>query len=187
MLPEDFDLSDYAPDSVEAVAAAGGMVPPGKYHVRLDGASDGRIGKSGNPSTDLEYTILTGPFAGKTVKDSVWHPAKGDNGPSANRFVLVAHRLGLFGVNPKTKRYELVKGKDGFGSCLGAEVVIEVNHRTYTREDKSEGKAVNVTFGGIYAVNDPKVKDVPKAAAGAKVVAQAKAAATDKKFDPNEL
>lgn len=184
MLPEDIDLSGFNPDTVNAVAEAGGMVPPGKYHVRLDGASAGRVGKQGGSSTDLEYTILTGPFAGKTVKDSVWHPMN-DGGAGDNRFVLVAHRLGLLAINPKTKKYEFVPGKAGFESCLGAEVVIEVNHRTYKRQDGSDGKAVNVTFGGVYALTDPKLKDVPKAAAGAKVAAPAKAAA--KGFDPNEL
>jgi hypothetical protein len=167
MLTEDLELGAFTTDTVEATAEAGGLVPPGKYHVRLNGSTDVQSKKTGNVGAELEYVILVGPFAGKTVKDSVWKPEPGDNGPSANRFVLIAHRLGLLAADPKTKRYIPVQGKTSFGDCLGAEVVIEVNHRTYKRDDGTEGKAVNVTFGGIWRVDDVKVKDVPKAKAGA--------------------
>ncbi len=165
MLTEDLDLSGFNPETVEAVAAAGGLIPIGKYHVRLEGCTDTQSKRTGNTGQELEYEILTGPFAGRKVKDTVWTPA-GDGGPSDNRFVLVAHRLGLIRPKAGGKGYESVPGKSSFKDCLGAEVVIEVNHRTYKKDDGSEGKAANVTFGGIWRLDDKAVKDVPKAKVG---------------------
>lgn len=162
MLTDDLDLSNFNPETVEAIAASGGLIPAGKYHVRVDGCSDVPPNKNGAGGEQIEYEILHGPFAGKKIKDTVWAPT-GEDGPSDNRFALVAHRLGLSRLKSGGKGYEFVPGKSSFRDCLGAEVVIEVNHRKYKKADGTEGMAANVTFGGIWRLDDKAVKDVPKA------------------------
>lgn len=167
----DFELGDVNPNDVEGIAGSDGLIPKGKYHVRLDGASD-RMSKQpgGGMGSDLEYKILAGPCAGQTIKDTVWHPHENQEEDRAkktkNRFALFAHRLGLVAFNPQSKKYELANGKNSFGDVLGAEAVIEVTHRTYKRDDGGTGTAINVTFGGIWSVDDKAVKDVPKAKSG---------------------
>lgn len=191
MLP--FDLSNVNPETVDAVAEAGGLIPVGKYHVRVDGASPYTAqGGNGGTGTELEYHLLAGPFKGKTIKDTIWDPSDAQDedkrATTQNRWCRFAHRLGLIGYDPKSKRYVEVPGKDGFTSCLGKEVVIEVNHRKFKRKDGSDGTAAGVSFGGIWDLGDPKVKDVVKAAAGsAPPPSTAPATNGKKKVDVSDL
>lgn len=158
MFGEDLDLDSFNPAAVDAVGEAGGLIPPGKYHARLEGAAL-RTAKTGNSGSELVFTVLAGPFAGTEVKETLWG---GDNERNKNKTVLWGHRLGLLAVDPKTKKYVRVEGKTGFEDCLGAEVVIEVVHE----QDKTDPakKWPRLAFG-LWAVDDPKVKDVKKAAA----------------------
>lgn len=166
----DIDLSDVDTTTVESMAAAGGMVPPGKYHARLDGASDITSKRTGNAGVELEYELLAGPFAGTKVKDTVWLPVAGDDPVKAakakNRFFLIGHRLGLLKPNPKGRGYVMVDCKEGFGDCLGKECVIEVTHRKWQSDDGREGVALNVTYGGVFALDSKEAKGVPLAKPG---------------------
>lgn len=176
MLLDDLPLEDITADSVDQTAKSGGLIPEGKYHVRLDGAGD-TVSKNNNAGSELTFVILHGPFAGQEVKETLW---SSENDKAKNRLVLFAHRLGLLKLNEKTKRYERVEGKSGFGDVLGAECVIEVAHREYEKKDKTKGKAANVTFGGIWKLDDPDVKSVPKAKPTGTNGASAKPAPTRK-------
>lgn len=160
---DDLDL-DINPDTVDEAAKSGGLVPEGKYHVRLDGAGDSTA-KTGTTGTELTFVILTGKLAGKEVKETVWNS---DKDAGKNRLLLFASRLGLLTRNDKAKKFERVKDRNSFQDCIGAECVIEVVHREYEKKDKSKGKIANVSFGGIWTVDDKDVKDVPKAKAGTK-------------------
>ena len=168
MFDADLNLDDYNPATVDAVAAAGGMIPVGKYHVRLDGSAD-RTAKTGLTGTELVFTILTGAFAEREVKDTLWN---GDSDAGKNRRVLFGHRLGLLAIDKATKKYVRVEGKTGFEDCLGAEVVIEVSHEPDQKDPAK--KWVRLAYA-IYAVDDPKVKDVPKAKKAEKKAAPPKA------------
>lgn len=165
MMFDDLPLDDINPETVDQVAKSGGLIPAGKYHVRLDGAGD-VTSKSGTPGTELTFVILVGPFAGQEVKETVWVSDK-----AQNRVVLFGARLGALTQDPKTKKYVRAKDKHTFQDCLGAEVVIEVSHREYDKKDGGKGKAAQVTFGGIWALDDKDVKDVPRAKAGSKPAA----------------
>lgn len=172
MMIDDLNLDDINPDTVDQTAKNGGMIPEGKYHVRLDGAADVNS-KNNTQGTELTFLILTGAFAGQEVKETVW---VSNNEKAKNRLALFASRLGLLHRNDKSKKFERVKDKHTFQDCLGAEVVIEVAHREYEKKDKAgkvtgTGKAASVTFGGIWSLDDKDVKDVPKAKAGSKPAA----------------
>jgi hypothetical protein len=176
----DLDLDDYNPATVDAVAAAGGMIPAGKYHARLDGSAD-RTAKTGTEGTELVFTILTGPFEGREVKDTLWN---GDSDAGKNRRVLFGHRLGLLAIDPKSKKYVRVEGKSGFEDCLGAEVVIEVVHEA---DQKDATKKWPRLAYAIWAVDDAKVKDVPKAKASGDKKKPAPVNKSAKKVDTTEL
>lgn len=167
MMIDDLNIDDLNPETVDQVAKSGGLVPAGKYHVRLDGAGD-VTSKNNTQGTELAFVILTGPFTGSEVKETIW---SSENEKAKNRLVLFASRLGLLAVDPKSKKYARVKDKHTFQDCLGAEVVIEVSHREYDKKDGSKGHVAQVTFGGIWALDDKAVKDVPRAKPGAKPAA----------------
>jgi hypothetical protein len=158
----DLPLNDVNPETVDALGASGGLLPEGKYHARLDGAAPVTSRTSGNDGTELTFCVLAGPFAGQEVKETLWVSDK-----TTNRVVLFGARLGALKVDPATKKYVPAEGKNTFQDCLGAEVVIEVCHREYTKKDNTKGKAANITFGGIFDVNDKAAKDVVKLKAGA--------------------
>lgn len=161
---DNIPLDGINPETVDQVAKSGGLIPAGKYHVRLDGAGD-VTSKEGTTGTELTFVLLTGPFAGQEIKEKLWQSEK-----TVNRCLLFGSRLGLLTVtgDAKNKKFNRVKDKRTFQDCLGAEVVVEVAHRDYEKKDGSKGKAANVTFGGIWTLDDKDVKDVPKAKAGSK-------------------
>ncbi|QJW94737.1 hypothetical protein [Frigoriglobus tundricola] len=161
MMFDDIPLDGVNPETIDKVAKSGGLIPAGKYHVALDGAADVTAKQTGNPGTELTFRLLTGPFAGETVKETLWNTDK-----TQNRVILFGHRLGL--LKSDGKKYSRVEGKSSFQDVLGAECVVEVAHREYKKADGTSGKAANLTFGGIWALDDKDVKDVPKAKAGTK-------------------
>jgi hypothetical protein len=180
MFDGDLDLDGFNPDAVDAIGDAGGMIPPGKYHARLEGAA-ARTAKTGSTGSELVFAVLAGPFAGTEVKDTLWNS---DNERNKNKLVLWGHRLGLLTVDPKTKKYVRVEGKTGFEDCLGTEVVIEVIHEP-DQNDKNK-KWPRLGFN-LWAVGDAKVKDVPKAKAPKPGAAAPAKAATKPKVDTSNL
>jgi len=168
---DDLNLDEVNPEAVDAVAKSGGVLPPGKYHARLDGAKDVTSNQKGTPGTELHFTILAGPFAGQEVKMTLW-----DTAGTQNRVVLFASRLGLLRVNPQTKKYERVPGRHTFQDVLGAQVVIETENREYEKKGGGKGTVPDVTFGGIWSPDDKAVKDVPKAKPGAPAAGKPKPA-----------
>lgn len=173
MFVDDLDLDGLNPQAVEAVAESGGLIPAGKYHARLEGVAEVTSRQKGTPGTELHFTILAGPHAGREVKDTLW---AGDSEIGKNRRVLFAHRLGLLAIDPKTKRYVAIDGRTGLEDCIGAEVVIEVRHEPDQKDP--EKKWARLGFA-VWAVDDPKVKDVPKAGRGKPV--------NKAKFDTSDL
>lgn len=153
-LPEDYDAG-----SAEGRAAAGGMLPPGHYYAKLEGAQP-KEAKSGNVGEELTFTITSGPFAGTTVTDTLW---RGDKVFTADRIIRFGSRLGLFQCDPKTgksltvnKLPVPVEGKTDFRDCLDAEVIIEVEHEA-DRENPSK-HWVRVKPFGIFHLTDPEAK-----------------------------
>lgn len=153
-----FDLEGVSPDAIDTFQKTGGILPKGKYHVRLDGAKDVTAQQSGTPGEELHYTVIGGPHTGHEIKDTLW---KTDKEGAKNRLVLFASRLGL--LQRDGAKFVQAKGKHSFADCLGSDVVIEVDHEEY--ENKKTGKkgtGVRVTFGGIWRTDAPEVKSVVK-------------------------
>lgn len=174
----------YKPAAVESSMESGGIPAEGKHHAILDGfrLANANSGASGR---ELTFKIIGGPSRGLTVKETLWNPnpdlpdSDERKQKSVSRILLFAHRLGV--VNKKgdgaNAVYEDAPGVTDFSDRFGAEVVIEVHHEEYERKDgKGKGKAAKLTFGGIFCVNDPKVKDVPRGSAAGMASSQTTAA-----------
>lgn len=187
-LPDDVTIQD-----VEKGTSHKGL-PDGKYHVRLDGSRNVDA-NSGSTGVELVFVTLAGPHAGAEVKETIWN-AKEDaddakRATARNRLMLFGHRLGLLkqGAGGVLKK---VEGLSDFGDVHGAEVVIEVkNEKNISKKDGKEYTNARVTFNGIFPVNDPKCKDVPKGkpttAATKPASKTAPAKGGKKTLDPSEL
>lgn len=101
-----------------------------------------------------------------TVKETVWHPDPNKspddekNKKTTNRVLLFGHRLGVL-VKKDDDTFDDAPGIHGFADRIGkAQVIIDVVHDEYTKKDGTKGKSAKLQFVGVYALNDPKVKDV---------------------------
>lgn len=158
-----------SPDDDDRNMSAGGLVPPGKYHARLDGSREVEA-NSGSVGRELSFTILAGPFKGSVVEDSIW---KTSNEKTHTRFRIFAHRLGLLTkavVNGKPQ-YAPVPGKFDFNDALGTECILDVKNEEEEWDDKKTGqkrKKMKSKFEweGVFKLDDPKVKDVERAGSG---------------------
>lgn len=163
---------------------AGGMVPEGLYPVRLEGAKNITSKQKETPGYELTFVILSGAFKGSQVTDTLWRT---DNPRSRDRIALFGHRLGLLKRDENGKLVP-IPGKGEFIDVLDVEVLIEVEHEEYEREDKSKGHKARLAFGGIYTADDAKALEKLKAqvpgAAGAAGAAKAKTGDTAKKAEP---
>jgi hypothetical protein len=169
-LMEDLELETYNPDAIDAAMEAGGVVPKGKYHARLENARDVVSKENSNDGVELEFKLLASHFAGQSVKDTIWVT---DNEKAKARRIIFMHRLGLLRTEvlpDGKKKYVPVQGKEHFRDVLGVECVIDVDVEEYEIKDKDtgqktgrKGKSNRLAFCGVYALDDPKLKDVERA------------------------
>ena len=160
----DHDLDDFDPAAARKALADGGNVPPGKYHVRLDGAKVTTTG-GGLSFDELTFTVVEGRYAGAEFGAKLWHSDKPANHTRAK---IVKHALGMMHQNPDGKGYLPTEGRETFAESLGCECVAEAEHEVFTgKSGKPQTKTV-ATFAGFWSVTDPEVKGVKKAAATAK-------------------
>jgi hypothetical protein len=191
-LTQELLSQDFAIDAgeVESAAASSGALPDGKYHARLDGAQQKDAG--GTPCWDLFFLVLTGPFAGRKPKYTLWmgtsetdrdgnQKSQEDLAEAVKKikreFSYVATRLGLQtkkveGTGPNAKKtYVFAKRADGtplrdFRDLIGqSEVVIETKSRT--NDFKGEKRTfTEVAKYGVWRLDEPEAKDVSKAKPG---------------------
>lgn len=130
------------------------LVPPGKYHVRV---TDVREGKGKTPAVVLRYQILAGtdPQAiGMYQEDNVFLTDS-----AIKRVALVALRLGLISRGDLGKKVNV-----NWLQAYGRELIVEIHDEEFERKDGTKGHTSKVTFGGVWDLNHPEVKDVPRAA-----------------------
>lgn len=159
-------------DDVETAAASSGELPPGKYHVRLEGAQNKSIGNM--PVWEMSFVVLAGQFAGRKVRYSLWLGTKEDdkdgNPKSAdkletdkkrisNSFWHAAGVLGLAvqvaGADGK-KVYKKAPGRHDFRDCLGADCIVETILNGFKDASGNDKRIAEVKMFGIHATSDPK-------------------------------
>jgi len=150
--------------------ALGSVIPEGKYHARLVHAAERQAG--GYTIDELKFEILHGPYKGKVIEDDLFHT--GTDAQKTEKAKLKRrsyyHRLGLLTkseVNGE-KKYTLTPGKNHIRDCLDVQVIIDVVAQEESWEDKKTGAnrkmmKNKLSYFGIYKLDDPKVKDVPRA------------------------
>lgn len=182
-LMDDLDLGNTTAEAVEQSVAGGGLPPEGLHHAYLSAFREVQA-NSGNVGWELTFTVLAGPGAGLKAEKCIWKDA-GDADKKArarNQRIIFMHRLGLLKKVPLADgkhAYAPVEGKHSFADAYGTECVIEVVHEEETWTDKKgqqrKSKKATLTFEGVLSLDDPRAKDVPRAAAGAAAKAVAEA------------
>ncbi len=137
----------------EADISVGNMVADGRYHAVVEKVEKDN---GNNPCYKIAFKVIDGTVRGqvnKSITERLFLTEK-----AKPRLMLFASRLGLFGQQDYGKPHV----SKNWGSVVGSHVVIEVKTRTYPKTDGTEGKSTNLSFDGIWKLDDPKVADVPK-------------------------
>lgn len=125
-------------------------LPPGKYHAVVEAVKRDTLGDK--PVLKLSFRIKHGPVANKHHHESIFLGEK-----SEDRQKFIANRLGLFkdqlGRPNAAARWALAVGKH---------VVIEIQENKYKDKHGQEQTGSRLTYGGIWPVTHPEVRDVPK-------------------------
>lgn len=156
----DIDLDTLNGNDLDQFRKTGGRVLPGRHHVRLDGVGPAS-GSKGGTGDELSLVVLAGPCIGSEFKETVW---LSDKPAGQKRRALFALAFGLIAM--KAGKAVRVEGKEGFGDCIGAEAVVEVEERHYKRKDGTDGTATQVTFTGVWPMTSPEVRSVAKGKSG---------------------
>src|SRR5262245_60438787 len=105
----------YDVGAMEKRMEAGGLIPPGKYPAKLNGAKRTESKQKNTPGWELTFEITGGPFAGSEVHDTLYIT---DNPKSRDRIALFGHRLGLLKRTDDGKGLVKAEGKTDFMDCL---------------------------------------------------------------------
>jgi hypothetical protein len=126
---------------------------PGRYHIHINDAS--RDEKLVNPCCRLRYTILNGtdPSAvGMVLEERLYFTER-----ARKRAATFAKRLQILDPGAYGKSSSI-----DFTPVIGMQAIVEIHDEEYTKKDGSKGKSSKITFAGIWSVDDPRTKDVPR-------------------------
>lgn len=126
-------------------------IPPGKYHAQVEGLARGQAGDS--PCLKMALRLRTGPMANRVHTESIFLTDK-----NIDRQKLIAYRLGLF--DPAQLGKPGAKAK--WSRAIGRHVVIEIEENKFTNKSGVEQIGSRVAFSGVWAIDAPEVRDVPK-------------------------
>lgn len=144
-------------------------LPKGKYVAVVETVEKDQSGT--NTCMKFTFGVVGGPYSGRKVFERLFLTEKANN-----RVILFGNRLGIIA------EAELGKPsvRKSWREAIGKKVVIEVENREYEAKDGSKKTATNLTFGGIFKLDDEKVADVVRAAgAGAGTAKAAPAGAAN--------
>lgn len=149
-------------------------LPKGKYVAVVEKVEKNH--QSNTPCFTFTFSVVAGPYTGRKVFERLFLSEKNNK-----RVVMFGSRLGL--IAEKELGKESVR--KSWSKAVGQKVVIEVESRPYDK-DGVQKIATNLTYGGLFKFDDPKVADVVKDAGAVKATAPARAgggAAAQQAFD----
>lgn len=155
-MPVTYDVDLTEAESLDEVGKAGNyLAAEGMFHVEIEDVSPEDDGKK-SPAVRFDLRVLAGTDpsqVGKTHKERLYMTEK--NKP---RIGLFAKRLGLIGPADCGKRVSV-----DWEAAKGRQCIVKVKKDSYTKDDGSSGTSYKVDYAGLYDLNDPEVKNVPKA------------------------
>ena len=155
----DFDTTKISKE--KDLELSSGPVPDGKYHVLVESVAKE---SEGTPSLKFVFSVLAGTTPGQNnrkIHERLYLTEK-----TMQRVYLFANRLGLI----NTSEFGQPNVRKNWKETVGSQVIVEVQLREYDKRDGTKAKTSNITFGGIWKLDDESVKDVPR---NSEAVAQA--------------
>ncbi len=128
-------------------------LPKGKYIALVENIEKDQNGKT--PAYKFTFAVTAGPYKGRKVFERLFLSEKANG-----RVILFGSRLGLIAEKELDRESVRKSWKD----AIGKTVVIEVENRPYDDKDGNKKTATNLTYNGIFKLDDPKVADVVKEA-----------------------
>lgn len=127
-------------------------VPDGKYHVRVVEIEE-KVTRNGDPMWNLTLEVQEGPYAGRTIWDSLTFTAA-----ALKRVKLVLSRLGV-DVSGKVKLDPSL--------IMDREAIVEAVVEEYQKSDGGTGKKSKVPFAGYEKYSAEAMAALAKPGAGA--------------------
>lgn len=112
----EFDLGDITPED-EKKTESGGRIPGGWYKADISDA----FADSDNDAIKIEFKLTHGPYASRTVSDSLWDPKASKDEDSAQK---AADRMRL--ITKRIGARDECSGKVNFLKAIGRPVVIHL-------------------------------------------------------------
>lgn len=167
------DLDTTNVTEIEDGIKAGPIAPEGMHHAVLIGFREGAANNH-RKFRELVFEILAGPGKKQTIKETLWNS---DEAKGKNRILLFMHRCGLL-TRGADNKFQRIEGKNEFSDVIGAQVIVDVKHKT--REYEKEGEKRKVTdailsFEGVLPLDDPRAAKVARAGGAAVAAAVASA------------
>lgn len=128
------------------------VIPEGQYHVRITGV---RMNDKGTPCLVFRYEVLggTNPAAvGGSASERFFLSEQ-----ARKRLAILAHRLGFLSDADFGSRKVI-----DWAEAVGSELVVQVIHEKYTKQNGTEATTSKWSYGGFFAASDSRVADVPR-------------------------
>jgi hypothetical protein len=126
--------------------------PPGKYHAQIDD-----VQRVSDQTSYLKIRFLTLAGTDSSAVGRVFSERFYLSDKAVKRLKVLAYRLGLIGEGD-IGTHAVVNWRE----AIGRQLVVEVVEGEYTKKDGSKGVRGQLAFAGFWAVDDERVKDVPK-------------------------
>jgi len=126
-----------------------GRILPGKYHILIEGVED-----SHDDYVEVSYQVLAGDpkgQEGQTGSERLYRSPK-----SVKRVLMLALATGL------VTQDQLIEWKKAGKTNLPLDLRKAEGKQICAELAKNDKGYVNWTFGGIYGVDDPAAKDIPR-------------------------
>jgi hypothetical protein len=167
------DLNTPSATEIEDGIKAGPIAPEGMHHAILEGFREGSA-NNGRKFRELIFKIIAGPGKGQTIKETLWNS---DEPRGKNRILLFMHRCGLL-TRGADDKFQRIEGKGEFSDVIGAQVIVDVKHKTREYEKDGEKRKVTdaiLSFEGVLPLDDKRCEKVPRAGGAAVAAAVASA------------
>jgi hypothetical protein len=127
--------------------------PGGRYHVAVKNAEER------GPKPDKEYGQVVVEF--EVLNGTIPHQEGKTHTEWFSLSPKAAHKVIRFAVSVGLMKFKEKKNVN-FPSGIGSHCIVEIEGREYTDRDGNVRQGGQITWEGIWSVDDPKVADVPR-------------------------
>lgn len=147
---------------------------PGIYHMNIGHVNEQPTGKNGQllDGTEVEFAVLEGPEAGKTVSFTFFNPNETDEPEQIERACAALNALAIAAGLITEADLKNEENDISWAKLKDRQVIVDVRRK---QEKNTEGKWVDGRFlrvapAGTYHIDDPRTANIPKSSGALKVL-----------------